>query len=372
MRLGNGIIVDMKMGIDASSLSSQRTGIGNYVYNLLLALVKLHPEVQFYLYGYKDLTFPEYENVKSVGFPLRVKGPFFNNLIVPFLIFFHGIDVFWGASGFVPIWKLKKYKSIVIVYDHVYRRFGSTMSKLGYWSRRIFQPLSNKLADHIVAISKFTASEIVEKPQSKITVIYPTINSLFQGAIKKSKLSESITEPYILVLGTIEPRKNIQTLIKAYKNLIENQVHLPKLVIVGKVGWRASEIQSEIQSLERGGHLYQAGFVPDDKLPILYKNCYCFLMPSLYEGFGMPLIEAQLCNAPVAASNLPVFEEATGGVAVFFEPTYEGLKEFLLKLSNKELPFVCRMPSDIQNNADDHANQFWKVVEWINPVVPRD
>ncbi|WP_274379720.1 glycosyltransferase family 1 protein [Campylobacter fetus] len=135
-----------------------------------------------------------------------------------------------------------------------------------------------------------------------------------------------LNNPFILFVGSIEPRKNLTTLIQAYNELNLNNIDL---VIVGAKGWENSEIHSLIKDNE---HIKFLGFTPDDDLATLYSSATIFVYPSIYEGFGIPPLEAMACGAPILLSDIEVFREIYGNVAEFFSPL--NVEELTKKLKN--------------------------------------
>lgn len=138
---------------------------------------------------------------------------------------------------------------------------------------------------------------------------------------------------------------------------------MPPLVIVGGNGWRDAEVRAAIHATSASGLVRYLGFLPNEDLCHLYARCYAFVMPSIYEGFGMPLLEAQLYGAPVLHGSHRSMTEAAGGLGVAFEPSAAGLREMLAGLAEDRVPLACRLPAAINNDAHQSARRLWQVME---------
>ena len=164
-------------------------------------------------------------------------------------------------------------------------------------------------------------------PESKIRVIY-------NGYEKEANNGELIVKksPYILYVGTLQPRKNVSTLIKAFNKFKDTYPEF-KLVIVGRKGWLYNQIFELVKQLKLEQNIVFTDYVSDGELVKLYKNAFCFVLPSLYEGFGIPVLEAMVNNCPVICSNVSSLPEIAGKAALYFNPKSEkDLLKNLLKL----------------------------------------
>ena len=187
-----------------------------------------------------------------------------------------------------------------------------------------------KSAEHIIAVSESTKSDLVTlagAEAAKISVVYEAAGPHFQPAsaeaIGIAKQHYAITGEYILFVSTIEPRKNIPFLLQAYAYLRENwssDVVCPKLVLAGRRGWLCESIFAVLEELKLGDAVIVTGGVPVEDLPGLYSGACCFVLPSLYEGFGLPVLEAMSCGAPVIATHTSSLPEVTGDAAILVDP----------------------------------------------------
>jgi glycosyltransferase involved in cell wall biosynthesis len=172
----------------------------------------------------------------------------------------------------------------------------------------------------------------------------------------------SLPDRYLLTLGTLEPRKNIVALIDAYLNRREAGVSMPLLVIAGGKGWLDSNIAARLDRGEALGFVRRLGYVDFSDLPALYAGCEAFLMPSLYEGFGMPLLEGQLCGAPVVHGLHASMKEAAGSLGVGTPTDVTGIEATLNRLADGTLPLVCRLRNDIVNDPEQSAKRLWTLL----------
>ena len=191
---------------------------------------------------------------------------------------------------------------------------------LNKWVRR-----SVTQADHVIAVSKATAHDLIElyqTPPEKISVLYHGVTPEFnannnptaQAAIRE-KYNLGL-QPFILSVGTIQPRKNYQRLIQAFAQVEADT----RLVIAGGPGWQAEDIFNEVTRLGLTDRVHFLGFVPDTDLPPLYQTAALFIYPSLYEGFGLPALEAMACGTPVVAANRSALPEVVGSAGLLVDP----------------------------------------------------
>jgi len=182
-------------------------------------------------------------------------------------------------------------------------------------------------ADAVIAISESTRRDAIRlygMDEEKIRVIYEGVSPRFcvasPEAISVVRQKHSLPESFILSVGTIEPRKNLTSLLGAYRAL-KNQGAEWKLVIVGKKGWLYEGFFSRLRELGLENEVIFPGFVPDEDLPAFYSAADLFVFPSLYEGFGLPVLEAMACGAPVITSNTSSLPEVAGEAALLVDPT---------------------------------------------------
>lgn len=216
---------------------------------------------------------------------------------------------------------------VLTVHDLIFERYPQHHT----WTNRLFlrvgMPLFVRRADAIIAVSRHTQRDLMELyrvPPAKIHLIYQGIDPAFRPAppaeVQRIRQRYSPDRPYLLMVGTLEPRKNHATALRALLRL-KQAGHPHRLLVVGGRGWLFEPIQEEVKRLGLEGDVTFAGYVPGADLPPLYTGADCVLMPSLYEGFGFPVLEAMACGAPVVCSQVSSLPEVAGDVAMLVPPT---------------------------------------------------
>lgn len=315
----------MNIGIDARVLYRVRTGIGVSLENLLYKLQKIDNKNSYFLFSNRDFEFniekSTWRKIIHRGFFCRI-GTLWLQLSVPFLIKKFGIDVFWGHEHVIPI--PGRCRKIVTIHDLAYIYYPESMLLTNYFINRFFIPMSIRESYKIITVSHATESTIVDNfkkiKRDKIHVIHngPSFN-MHNVSSDESLLREySIESPYILTVSSIEPRKNIVTLLTAYKMMGRDDV---KLVIAGGFGWKKKgflKFLSKNRDIEK--NLVLLSHFKPEKLYSLYKNAMLFVFPSLFEGFGIPVLEAMSAGTPVISSNASSLPEVGGAAVVYFNP----------------------------------------------------
>lgn len=250
----------------------------------------------------------------------------------PFLeLFIHGSYETIVFTNYVALPQLRKRKTILVVYDLGFLEVPEFTQEANLKYLRKFCPPSIRNADIIITISEFTKQRIMYhfpdlKAQIIVTPIPPAETKVTQVPLNSRLRSMGIREKgYILYLGTIEPRKNLEQLVEAYGRLNEKVHKDCALVLAGGKGWKDQEILRAVESAQMSNlDVIMTGYITDDEKAALYSNACCFILPSHYEGFGMSLLEAMQYKVPVLASNIPVFNEVAGGAAIYFDKDAAG------------------------------------------------
>ncbi|GMR19027.1 MAG: glycosyltransferase family 1 protein [Patescibacteria group bacterium] len=331
----------MKIGIDAQTLIKRSAGVTYYTQGLLEEIFKQDKKNRYDLmfFGRK----PEHMLGKGSSFTYKYQRFFpykffryatYAGLGVPLLpleAFFGRHDIYFFPD-FVeyPHWTGK---SVVVIHDLSFLKVPQYVAKFNEIFLRRFVSVSAKRADHLIANSEYTKQDIVNTykiSEDRVTVAYPGVDrKKFKPAskpqIEKVKEKYGLEKPFILYLGTLEPRKNIVSILKAYANL-ESRGDF-NLVLAGKKGWMYNEIFRQVEDLGIEEDVIFTGFVPDEDKPVLLSAAEVFVYPSFFEGFGMPVVEAQACGTPVVTSNTTSLPEAAGGAALLVDPhQVDGLK----------------------------------------------
>ncbi|HEX6999998.1 MAG TPA: glycosyltransferase family 1 protein, partial [Gammaproteobacteria bacterium] len=258
-----------KLGVDASVLKRERTGVGNYVFNLLTRYRRVRPETSLYLFS-NDRVDGEAatlgECIEQVPSPFE-KGPLWLSTGLPPLLEKCGVDVFWGGNGYLPLRVPKGVRRVVTIHDLVYLHAAKTLPAVSRWSRRLLQPLAVRQADAVICVSRSTADEVHRRHgRSADAVLEPLMDPSYRPAapeeIRAVRSRYSLPERYLLTLGTVEPRKNLAALLTAYVRAREAGADLPLLVLAGRMGWLAKDIESLVERSVRRGFAKFLGYVP--------------------------------------------------------------------------------------------------------------
>ncbi|EKD53124.1 MAG: glycosyl transferase, group 1 [uncultured bacterium] len=333
----------MNIGFDINEANvPQRVGVNQVAYNIFVSMVRnLSEGDRIYALG-KERPLPDMPPAsdKLVYEIFGSKRAWVLTSLTKRLWFGKPkVDVLFSPSHYSPIFS--PVKSAIYLMDLSFERFGTEyftgydINQLKKWT-----PISVKKANKIFTISEFSKSEIVRlygTDPAKIEVVYPAFDKeVFHGKIPKTKQiavrkKYEINGGFILYWGTLQPRKNISKLIEAFSLLKESRL---KLVIVGKRGWLYDQILEQAQKLGIANRVIFTGFAPTEDLPALIKASRAFVLPSLYEGFGLPVVEAQAVGTPVVVSAVSSLPEVTGESGIFIEdPTsVTGIKEALEKV----------------------------------------
>lgn len=316
--------------IDTLSLLGSLSGVGRYSYEVSKALLEFEDYQTHYFYGYFSKTLLSPQSAKSTKSlrALIIKNPLVKSIVRGLMFricgaFSHRYDLYWQPN-FIPNGGIKAQKIVTTVHDfswEIYPEF-QPKERVKYFKKYFYSSLQG--CDHIITGSKFTKDEIMERTgiaPEKISVIYHGIDhTLFYPKLNPKK------QKYILSVGSIEPRKNLKNLLLAYSLLdttLKDDYHL---LLVGGSGWENAEIMALITKLDKWVHY--SGFVSDEELSILYSGASLFVYPSLYEGFGIPPLEAMACGAPVIVSNVSSLPEVCLDAAFYVNPLdIEAIKE---------------------------------------------
>ncbi len=331
----------MKVQFDAQSLfENDKTGIALTIQNIIFNMAKKHRDKSYYL-NYFSLLKKSTDNILihdllDIGcrrnecrwfHPLAYKM-LYNFIPVPYSLFFgDDADITHFMNFYIP--PGVKGKVITMVYDMVYKAYPETMNRKTRFMLNMSMERSTRRADAIITISEFSKAEIIKYlgvPPERIYVMPCGVDfKKFRpdydlDDIAKTKSKYGITKDYFLYLGTLEPRKNIERLIEAYGLLKKRIGCIPKLVISGKKGWLYDTIFERVNVLDLGNDVIFTGYVDENDVPVLMKGAFAFVFPSLYEGFGLPPLEAMACGTPVIASNAASLPEVVGDAGLLIDP----------------------------------------------------
>jgi glycosyltransferase involved in cell wall biosynthesis len=328
----------MRIGFDTSQTGGAKAGCGFFADGLIRQLAEDDDVNQYILYPAVGDLFWDPDHARGTFATTRPgverwKAPpdfetsrrFWRNPTEDFERKLGSPDIFHSNNFFCPL-GLKRARLVYTLYDLSFvenPEWSSEENRIGCFSG-VFR--ARLRADLIIAISEYTRRHFLSTfpgfPESRVAVVYPA--SRFQGQ-DDAKLPERFAHlkpgGFWLSVGTIEPRKNHGRLLDAYRILkAQGESPLP-LVLAGGKGWLLQHFDTFLRGLEVDREIILTGYVSDDELRWLYQNCFGFIYPSLFEGFGMPVLEALGLGAPVLCSNTSSLPEAAGDAAILFDPT---------------------------------------------------
>lgn len=324
----------MKIGFDAKRAFVNYTGLGNYSRNLLSSLFAFYPAHHYTLFSPKQAKHPQAQtwrtqpNVSIItpDFATSIQGSMWRSLRMGNQIQAENIQVFHGLSHELP-YNIDKAncKKIVTIHDLIFLRYPEAYSWFDRQMHLLKVKHACKHADVIIAISQQTKQDLIEflhVPAEKIQVVYQTCHAQFrQLSIENKKTPpDFLTTPYILYVGSLAFRKNVTTLIQAFEIVCQTYKEPISLVIVGK-GPLKQALEKEAHQRNIAHKVHFLDSITDEALPQLYQSAKAFVYPSLFEGFGIPIIEALYAGVPVVTGNNSCFEEAGGKGAIYVNQT---------------------------------------------------
>ncbi|QFT54616.1 glycosyltransferase family 1 protein [Microbulbifer sp. THAF38] len=341
-----------KIAVDARPLSIPTTGIGRYTLAVLERM--LSSEHHWYLYSHQPLLvdFESLPNVtvRSANIQKGSLSTFFAQMVFPLWAWKDDVDLFWSPRHHLPLCLGRSISKVLTIHDLVWQRFPKTMSRLGLQLERLLMPQGVKLADSVIAVSEATANELRQSFPScaeKIVTIYEA------PFLEVSEVPGPPGE-YFLFVGTIEPRKNLKRLLEAYSLYRERVTDPLPLKICGGKGWGMPELKGKVQELDLEESVEILGYITDDQLPKLYREARALLIPSLYEGFGLPIVEAYSQGTPVLTANRGAMAEVAGDAAVTVNPDSTAEIAHALAVLTQDLERV----SELQFSALRRAGEF--------------
>lgn len=331
MRCYNRPMQRARVALNAHLLSGEagyrKAGIHQYLYNTLACL----PDVDRTL-GYTVFAgaghLPERTDWLVRRSRMRTAHPVmrivWEQLVAPFELTHLQADLFHGMAFVLPlIWNGS---SVVTIFDLSFIQYPERLTSLRRTYLTLFTRASVRRAKRIITISESSKAEIIRwlhVPESRIDVALPGVSDNFRprdkSEILRCKSQFGFPDRFILYLGTLEPRKNLETLVRAYARLRHRGE--VKLVLAGAVGWQTSSLWRIIENLDLHKDVVFPGYVAPEDLPALYSAAEIFVYPSVYEGFGLPVLEAMACGLPVVASNATSMPEVVGTAGLLVEPT---------------------------------------------------
>ncbi len=319
----------MKIAVHASHLSQDREdGNQTYIMNLFTHLAQVDQKNQYDFYysapPKRHLEAPNYHHI------IHQAPVAWTQRVFPQLLRKDNPDVLFMPIQMLPFLKSKKQKSVVTIHDLAFFYYPETFPWKDRTLHKIYVREAIMSSDALIAITQATKDDILARynvPEDKIHVIYHGIdhtrfrpsNQDDDDLIQAVKDKYSIHKPYLLFVGNVQPRKNVQGLIKAFSHWKATTNINAQLVIAGAKAWMVEDVLEEVQELLENDIIFTGRFL-DEELPPLLWGATAFVLPSFYEGFGLPILEAAACGTPVLIADTPALTEVAGNAAMIFDP----------------------------------------------------
>lgn len=331
-----------RLGIDGDALRKPLSGVGQYIFNLCRELESLLPTTQFFVYtrlSADEIALPSSRwTVRREAWPLARKLPSFLWLKLRGcqLAKRDQLDVFWAGRTIHP-GKHSAKRVVVTVHDLNHHLVPETMEKVTLYSHLLWFDRDVRSAAMILTNSQGTSDRLQHWVSRRAdAIVYPGVRDDFRPLDPSQRETalmalkeKGVVPPYVLAVSTLEPRKNIGALIEAFVQLKKRgELRDHRLVLVGARGWQNQELARTIEANAEQG-IVLPGYVPDELMPAIFALAEVLVMPSLYEGFGMPVLEARAVGTPVIVSDVAELKEAAGGQAQVVSPDAHGLEAAL-------------------------------------------
>lgn len=316
----------MNIAIDIREAGSQKTGKGWYTYNLVNELLKLDTHNNYTLYSadeknpFKEFKNADFKHVAGKGLRWHLNVLRELKSTKP--------DLFFAPTSYIiPSLAPKWLRTIITVHDLVAFLFPAGHNAKAVIIERLTLKRAVKKAAQIFVVSENTQKDLLKKfkyPPEKIHITPCAPSDFFREKVEESELTwfrtqHKLPKKFILAVGTLEPRKNFGTLIKSFV-LIKAKLPDSKLVIVGKKGWKYSHIEEKLKEFKMTDDVIFPGYLSGEDLKKMYACATVFVFPSLYEGFGIPPLEAMACGCPVISSNVASLPEVVGDAGILIDP----------------------------------------------------
>lgn len=332
----------MIVGVDGRALTQPVAGIARYVREVSHRLSDHLPDTQFIVYSQEDVDVP-------AGWELRVEPRRRLRRMNSFLWMRSrtaslsrrdGLDAYWANASFAPPLEAP---AVSMVYDLVYRLAPDTMRRKNLYQYRGWFARDVRRAAEVLALSQGTSDRLTQHLGVRASAVAaPGVGPPFARPSARNvaavRTRHGLKRPYLLSVATVEPRKNLHSLMAAFRALAEPGL---ELALAGGAGWRDAALRESIAATPGVRAL---GFVEDNDLPGLYAGAEAVVVPSLYEGFGLPALEARACGARLLCSDVPEIREAGGPHAEYAPATADGLRVGLLRVLAASRPAEESLP----------------------------
>jgi glycosyltransferase involved in cell wall biosynthesis len=353
-------LTNTKIGIDFRFCTKSKRGLGYYSYWLLKNMCGKDTGYDFYFFAdeHSDASaFKDLDNVQIITIP--IKNYFiWEQILLPFYLKKYKISLYHGLGNTLPIFTPKRTKLILTIADVMFLKkeldtTGSVKQLLGkIYRKNVFQFITKK-ARKIIAISDFTKQDILSESEieaNKIETIWLSYNEATNTETTKKKIAET-SVPYFLTMGATDPRKNTNRIIEAFETIADKIPH--RVYVIGYQSGSKSKLFQNL-SPQMKERIFFFDYIPDQDLCVLFKNADAFLYLSLYEGFGLPLLDAMYHKCPVLCSNVTSIPEIVGEAALLANPYDEkDIAEKMLLIANDKT-----LKEDLKNKGVERLKFF--------------
>ena len=321
-----------RIAINAHLLAQEEgyrhAGVSRYIHNLLVHLVHEDAGGDYTVFLSGDCSLSLSCRQRRSRLPTRnpLVRIFWEQCIQPLELLTIDAELLHSPVNIQPLFL--PCHGVVTVMDLSFMIFPRSFQKFQRFYQRLFTRLSTRRANHLIAISSNTARDLTRFfaiPSERISVIFPGVDAVYRPVRAKSVLADfrrqrNLPPKFILFVGTLEPRKNLLTLLRAYAQFRRQTGTGHKLVLGGGLGWLYQPIFAAVEELDLRDDVMFPGFIPDEELPLWYNAADIFVYPSLYEGFGLPPLEAMACGTPTIVSDASSLPEVVGDAALVVNP----------------------------------------------------
>lgn len=319
-----------RIGIDGTPLLGERSGVGNYTGRLLAALLKMTPRWEYLLFSNRPLNGLETElqGATQVKRYFQRSRWLWMQTVLPGSIRRSRADLCHFTNALAPLWQPAPF--VLTIHDASLYVYGHYHPRARHLTMRMTLPIVARRASAIITVSQHSRDELVRilgLPGEKVHVVYEAAAQCFRPVKEARALSHlrhkyGLPEEFLLFVGTLEPRKNLIRLARAVGR-IRRQGLAHKVVLVGPMGWMMEGFEREVEALGLQNDILYLGYVSGEDLPGIYSLATAFVFPSLYEGFGLPPLEAMACGTPVLTSDRSSLAEVCGEAALLVNPNSE-------------------------------------------------
>jgi glycosyltransferase involved in cell wall biosynthesis len=361
----------MHIGIDAHAIGARQGGNETYIRGLIKSLAEIDGDNLYTIYLANASAAAQWREEftnRYKNFSVRLLPPPTPLVRVPvyltYELFKRPVDVLHVQYTAPPFCRVPV---VVTIHDLAFERMPETFTRRGSFQLKLTVRRTAKKAARIATVSEYSRQDLLDiykLPPEKVVVTYNGVESSFTlqpsvpNEAEEVRRRFGVSRDFLLAVGSLQPRKNLVRLIRAYARLrSERQDFRPQLVIVGRKLWLASEIFDEVKRQRWADDVILTGYVADEDLPALYRAARAFVYPSLFEGFGLPPLEAMACGTPVVTSDVSSLPEITGDAALLIDPNDErALANALVEVVNND-----RLRAELREKGIAQAKKFtWR------------